>query len=470
MVEHVVVLMLENRSFDCMLGRLYPDDPDFRGLTLKESNVYGSATIPVWNDPGMSPTTACIPKPDPGEQFTDMNVQLFGSGAPSVPARMSGFATNYGSQKPSKDGIPRPRDVLHYFTPEQVPVISTLAKAFGVSDAWHASAPCQTWPNRFFAHTATALGHVDNHTFPIPYPAESIFYRLEQAGKPWRVYFHDMPQSSLLRDIWIYAPFHFRGFHQFLADAHNGALPAYSFIEPRYFADLFLNNIENDEHPPANVLPGEQLIAAVYNAVRQSPCWKETLLIITYDEHGGCYDHVPPPAAVPPDMHDEYGFDFSRYGVRVPAVIVSPYIPPGSKIRPTSNAAGQTYPFDHTSIIATLRALFPTIGPNLTARDAAAPDLLDALSLPFPTNDGPACVKPSLDTATTAQVQSRASAAPNGMQASLSAAATLLPSAAPRTPQELPLPATVAPERHPTVATAQVNATARLAQFLQEGR
>ena len=467
MIEHVVVLMLENRSFDCMLGRLYPDDPDFRGLTLKESNTYGSAPIPVWNDPGMNAAAACIPKPDPGELFTDMNVQLFGTDPPPAgPPQMSGFAANYAGQKPSQDGVPRPRDVLHYFTPDQVPVISTLAKAFGVSDAWHASAPCQTWPNRFFAHTATSLGHVDNHTFPIPYPAASVFHRLETVGKSWRVYFHDMPQSSLLRDIWLYALFHFRGIHQFLADAHNGALPTYSFIEPRYFADLFLNNIENDEHPPANVLYGEQLTAMVYNAVRQSPCWKETLLIVTYDEHGGCYDHVPPPAAVPPDTNNQYGFDFDRYGVRVPAVIISPYIPAGSKIRPVANGGGAPYPFDHTSIIATLRALFPSIGANLTERDAAAPDLLSALSLPFPTNDGPDQVDAQLAAPAPAAVQARADAPPNGMQAALSAAADLLPSSPPATPADVPFPQAPGANRHATVALAQAHSTQAVQAFL----
>ena len=149
-IKHVIVLMLENRSFDCMLGRLYPDDPDYRGLTLGEFNTYASMPIPVWNDPGMSTATACIPKPDPGEMFTDMNVQLFGGTPQAIPPNMGGFATNYGAQRASSDGVPRPRDVMHYFKPEQVPVISALAKAFGVSDMWHASAPCQTWPNRFF--------------------------------------------------------------------------------------------------------------------------------------------------------------------------------------------------------------------------------------------------------------------------------------------------------------------------------
>lgn len=355
---------------------------------------------------------------------------------------------------------------MHYFTPDQVPVISTLAQSFGVSDCWHASAPCQTWPNRFFAHTGTALGHVDNHTFPIPFPAESIFHRLENGGIAWRVYYHDMPQSILLGDLWLYAAFHFRGFHQFLADASTGALPGYSFIEPRYFTDLFINKIPNDEHPPHNVVYGEQLIAAVYNAVRASPCWKQTLLIITYDEHGGCYDHVPPPLAVPPDHHDQYGFAFDSYGVRVPAVLVSPYIAPGSKLRPGPNADGNTYPFDHSSIIATVRALFLPEDPPLTDRDAIAPSVLDVLNLEVPSNDGPAFVPSSPMQPTMNEMAVRGTALPNGMQGSLASAAALLPLVPPLSAAEVPEPMTPLPAGYSTVATAQAAAIARASLFL----
>src|SRR6185312_9400028 len=113
-----------------------------------------------------------------------MNMQLFGRAdrQAGLAPDMSGFARNYGSQ-PSSAGWRDPGAVMHYFTPEQVPVLSTLAKAFGVSDRWHASAPCQTWPNRFFAHTGTSLGYVDNNTFHIPFEAPSLFRRLEDCGK-----------------------------------------------------------------------------------------------------------------------------------------------------------------------------------------------------------------------------------------------------------------------------------------------
>jgi phospholipase C len=443
-LEHVIVLMLENRSFDGMLGKLYPADRSFAGLTGAEGNPYNGVPLPVWNDTGMTPDTACIPDPDPGELFPDMTAQLFGAGGRpgAAPPPMDGFVANYMAQ-PAGGGPARdPKAVMHYFTPEQVPVISTLARAFGVCDQWHAAAPCQTWPNRFFAHTGTAQGWVDNGHFPIPFPAPSIFRRLEDRGKSWRVYFHDMPQSLLLRDIWLLAPLRYRPFAEFLDDAQNGALPNYTFIEPRYFTDVLGGNMPNDGHPPHNVAYEEQLIAAVYNAVRASSCWKKTLLVITYDEHGGCYDHVPPPLAMPPDAHAQDGFAFDRYGVRVPAVIVSPYMPPGSIVRVAPDGLphqGPPYPFDHTSILATLRQLFD-LGPPLTGRDAAAPDLLDPLSLNDPTNDGPSSVTPPTGSPTTTELQQRAAAPANHMQAALSRAAVQLGATPPTAPADVPAP------------------------------
>ena len=205
----------------------------------------------------------------------------------------------------------------------------------------------------------------------------------------------------------------------FARDAAKGELPAYSFIEPRYFADRLRNEVANDEHPPHNVAYGEALIAAVYNAVRGGPGWRQSLLVITFDEHGGCFDHVVPPLATAPGGPTPDGFDFGRFGVRVPAVIVSPYIRAGSVVRP----AGST-PFDHTSIIATLGKLFGFA--PLTARDAAAPDLLAGLE-PAPVNDGPgAIVAPAIAPAPE-QVARAAAKPPNDLQRSLSTAALLLP-------------------------------------------
>ncbi|MGC1523749.1 MAG: alkaline phosphatase family protein, partial [Steroidobacteraceae bacterium] len=272
-----------------------------------------------------------------------------------------------------------------------------------------------------------------------------------------------------LKDVWLHAVTHYRAFSQFLAYAQCGTLPNYSFIEPRYFADLFGVFSPNDEHPPHNVVYGETLIATVYNALRSSVCWKSTLLIITYDEHGGCYDHVQPPAATPPDgcvsQPDQFGFD--AYGVRVPAVIVSPWIPSGSKVRNPQNGDGTGTPFDHTSIIRTVRDLFLGGGGQLTARDGVAPSLVGALSLPDATNLGPLSLTPSTAQATLAQVSTLANGEPNGIQAALAAASHNLPVNAPASVADLPTAAMpLTPAIYSTVATAAATATDRVKSFL----
>ena len=249
----------------------------------------------------------------------------------------------------------------------------------------------------------------------------------------------------------------------FIRDAAAGNLPAYSFIEPRYFTDLFGCSIPNDEHPPHNVAYGEKLIAAVYNAVRGGPGWNQTLLVVTYDEHGGCYDHVVPPAATPPDNTAVAAFDFGYFGVRVPAVIVSPYVPAGTIIRPP----GLT-PFDHTSIIATLRKLFGFA--PLTARDAAAPDLMDALEAlrTGPDNDGPLSITAPAVPPPPEQVARAAATPPNGLQKSLATAALQLPTAGADTAahiQRLRSAVDVAPS-HATVADAAADVAAHMKGFL----
>jgi phospholipase C len=430
-IKHVVVLMLENRSFDSVFGTFKHKSDQFEGLTLQETNIYhspevGPQVIPVWTMNEMDAATATIPDPDPGESFDDMNMQLFGWGNPrtSAPPPMSGFADNYVRQP----GAPNALNVMHYFTEKQVPVITQLARAFGLSDQWHASAPCQTWPNRFFVHTATSAGCTDNGPTDLPFAEPSIFKRLEENGHSWRVYFHDMAQALSLADTWVDIPAHFRLFSEaFAQDVANGDLPNYSFIEPSYFTNGELGLIASDEHPPHNVIYGEQLIATVYNTLRAAPSWPQTLLIITFDEHGGCYDHVPPPPAVPPDGRaGAAGFRFDRYGVRVPAVIVSPFVPAGTIVRPAENAEGNWYPFDHTSIIATLRTLFD-LGAPLTARDAAAPNLLGCLTLPEPTNLGPPNIPPTAKEPSRDEVAALEARPPNNMQQSLCRLATVLP-------------------------------------------
>jgi phospholipase C len=398
-IEHVVVLMMENRSFDCLLGKLYPKSERFDGLEGTESNPWHKQDgtveqVWVWNCGEVTEEAACLPDPEPGELFEDVNIQLFGPGGDRGAAPdMSGFVDDYTCQ-PWPWTPEDPSGIMHYFLPDQVPVISRLAREFGVSDRWHASTPSETWPNRYFAHCGTAGGYVNNSLshFPYQWPRmmPTIFRRLGKHGYSWKIYFHDIPQTISLFDLWAKIPTHFCQFEaEFERHCRIGRLPNYSFIEPRYFPTFFSDKMPNDQHPPHNLLYGEQLIATVYNAVRNSPLWPHILLLIVYDEHGGAFDHVAPPPAVSPGGPYPDGFRFDRYGIRVPAVIVSPYVAPGSIIRPPPGPDGtQGSPFCHTSIQATLHKLFD-IGAPLTPRVASAPDLLPALSLERPENDGP---------------------------------------------------------------------------------
>jgi phospholipase C len=434
-IDHFVVLMLENRSFDSMLGMLgrYYEKPEMLdGLTGSESNPdSGGQAIKVTNVHGTADDLA-IPPINPPEKWMDINEQLFGVQTlepPSTPPTMNGFVKSYLRYST----LLEPRDASHamnFFTPQQVPVLSRLALEFAVSDRWFASAPCETWPNRYFLHTGTAkdavnpsaTGYEDNRyeysaaplfasgswwswltswlAVLIPYfepetlafSSPTIFARLDNANltSPWKLYYSDFLQASTIRDVvsqmaresHFWATKRIVHFDQFLVDCKNGTLPSYSVIEPAYFLAP-----KNDQHPPKSVEPGEELIAAVYNALRTGPQaqWLSTMLIITYDEHGGTYDHVPPPAALPPDSIKTTPFNFDRYGVRVPAVIVSPYIRPRTVLRPPP---GAQYPFDHTSILSTLRKRFSLGGP-LTKRDEVAPDLEAVLNFDQPTNLGP---------------------------------------------------------------------------------
>lgn len=421
-IEHVVVLMLENRSFDAMLGRLYGEDVDFRGVPPNAQNTWAGKSYPVWTSPiPLSTDSACIPTPDPNEDFVAMTAQIFGEGnTEQSPATMSGFAANYATTKTH-----RPGDIMHGFSPEQLPVLSSLARSFGVCDDWHASAPNQTWPNRFFLHTGTANGYVNNKPLHLPYMMETVFNRLADGNKSWGIYHHDMPQSATLTRIWLDLPTHLHDFDDFLTDAQAGNLPNYSFIEPQYFTDPLTGTMPNDQHPPHDVRYGERLIARTYDALRSGPGWKKTLFVILYDENGGLYDHVPPGAAKSPGPpYERNGFKFDRYGVRVPAVLVSPWIKPGSIIRRPKESGP---PYDHTSVIKTLGKLFEVEVDSLSKRVKAAPDFLGALSLTEPTNDGPFHIPlPSIATSSE-ELKAAEQAPPNAHQQAMANLAAHLP-------------------------------------------
>jgi phospholipase C len=398
-IKHVVVVMFENRSFDTMLGALYADgagplnflppasaDTPFNGLTAGLSNLSGSGATILASTPA---STATLPDPDPQETFENVREQLLGKTAGALP--MSGFVVNYETTKPTDAS-----QVMQCHSPDQLKVLSTLARSYAVSDAWFASVPSQTWPNRAFAHAGTSNGHVDNGTPPDPFDwqVRTIFNVLGDADASWAVYSAALITPSLtltmFPTLWDakYRP-NFQHFSAFVSACQNNTLPQYAFIEPRFMLD------PNDQHPPHDINAGESFLYDIWHAVSTSPAWPETLLVITYDEHGGTYDHVLPPAnAVPPDAASRPGdqnFGFDSFGVRVPAVVVSPYIAAGTVFR----AAGST-PYDHTSILATLRDWLAIAPADMLAsqRVAAAPTLAPLLTLDSPRTDLPAIAAP----------------------------------------------------------------------------
>jgi phospholipase C len=395
-INHIVVLMLENRSFDHMLGLLYaasgnvsPAGQPFEGLRGKESNpdTDGSA-VSVFTIAKTDPSAYFMPGADPGEGYTATNSQLFGSTtAPAPPvATNNGFVTDFSYTLgwESKEGWSIiagtvASSIMGVFPPAMLPVLSGLARGFAVCDHWFGSVPTETLPNRAFVNAGTSQGHMDDKT--TKYTCPSIFGLLSSNKLTWSIYGYDTPPLTRLdfTDTTNADDSHFGQFTDFQTAAANGTLPDYTFLEPSFDAS------GNSQHPNYDVALGEQLIHDVYYALRNGPAWNQTLLIITYDEHGGCYDHVPPPSgAVPPDNSvGEYGFDFTRFGPRVPTVLVSPLIPAGTVFR----APAGTMPLDHTSILKTIETRWNLSA--LTARDAAASAVGDVLTLTQPRTDDP---------------------------------------------------------------------------------
>ncbi len=393
-VQHIVQVMLENRSFDHMLGFLYPgrsgpNGQPFEGLLGTESNTDSSGRpVAVFTIDTSTPGAYFMPGADPGEGYANTNVQLFGTGSPpgAAVASMTGFVTSFESAISYDQRVGRSvlagttaSSIMGVFPPTALPVLSGLARGYAVCDHWYSSVPTETFPNRAFACAATSQGHMNDATSS--FTVQSIFGLMTAHNVSWKIYGYDAaPLTRADFPDTLDAPeTNFGKFADFQADAAAGHLPAYSFLEPSW------SSTGNSQHPNYDVALGEAFILQVYQAVRSGPGWASTLLIITYDEHGGCYDHVPPPTgATPPDSTiGEFGFDFTRFGVRVPAVLVSPLIPAGTIYRVRDGGT----PIDHTSVLKTIEQRFGL--PALTARDAAAPDLGSVLTLTTPRTDDP---------------------------------------------------------------------------------
>ena len=433
-LDHVIVVVFENRSLDNVLGRLYGpgDGKTFEGVLGKEL----TNPIPEWAEHGADrkvvpyavATDMDSPNPDTGEEHQHTNTQLFNilseqnrfklakdmtppynAPAPGQAPTMDGFVTDYISTLTAELGrqptYEEYSQVMTGFTPDQVPVLSALARGFGVFDHWFCEVPSQTFTNRSFWTAATASGFVVNEpvgNWLAQNTAETIFDRLEQHGRTWKVYVNEPDKFSFTGLIHYprlkhrFAT-HFVPFSQFEADAASGDLPDFSYIEPC----LVLGH--GDYHPavsrvlghgivlpgvdpPSSVLGGEAFLARIYHAYQgmQSPAGanvRNTALLIGWDEPGGTYDHLPPGPVPPPDPaapEGQLGFAFDRSGYRVPAILISPWVAEGEVF----NAE-----YRHTSLIATLREQWG-LGEPLTARDAAARTFTDAVTLDVPRDPG----------------------------------------------------------------------------------
>lgn len=399
-LKHIVVLMMENRSFDHMLGALMASDPRIDGLDGSQTNPdINNKQIPV------QPLAEFQGQldPDPDHHFAGVDLQIFGD-APPGPNRtenMQGFIKSYYQQQRDVD---QSHKIMYYFRPEKLPVLTGLATQFALFSGWFASIPGPTICNRAFAHYGTSFGQVGMNIFEWKGTYLSVYERVLLAGRTAKIYYYDGPSSTMeIVNLLKNQPRLFGTFDQFIADCAAGTLPDYSFVEPNY------NDHDNDsgalaasdQHPDHHVQHGEIFINNVYDAIfNNEQLWKSTALLIVYDEHGGIYDHVVPPKCTPDDDAfvagpDKTGtgasFAFDRLGIRVPAILVSPWVTKNMVVPGPYQKNGRT--FDHASIPATvMKFILRDFDPNTLSaadrqkflacsrREKAADTFLDLLS------------------------------------------------------------------------------------------
>jgi phospholipase C len=365
-IEHIVVLMMENHSFDNFLGMLGRGD----GFTLGRDGK-PTATNPypdgLLQHAFRMPTTCQLPSQPSQEWMASHNAYAGGT--------MNGFVSTPISPATSEivGGV-----AMGYWTGEDLPFTYSLARTFPIGDRWFSSVLAQTYPNRRYLIAGTSAGMTDDGgisvlNLPEPAPAGTVFNLLDAHGISWENYVASYPTGATPE---LYAAndaatevLHHKALDDFFTDAADGDLPAFSFLDPDY-------DTQSQENPE-NIVVGEALISQVVQALGASPLWPRTLFVLTYDEHGGYYDHVPPPPAIPPDaipplvQPGEQVYDgFARYGIRVPSVVVSPY----ARRHYVSHVL-----HDHTSILAMIERKWNL--PALTYRDANANDLTDFLDL-----------------------------------------------------------------------------------------
>jgi phospholipase C len=356
-LKHIVVLMMENRSFDHMLGSLKAVDGRIDGIAdpLANPDTTGALVKPQPKAEFQGQLD-----PDPDHHFPAVDLQIFGGDtSPNRVPNMQGFVKSYFNQR--RD-VQHSQKIMYYFAQDQLPVLTTLALEFAVFNRWFASIPGPTICNRAFAHYGTSFGRVDMNPFDIIEPFKSVYTRLINATPKHsaKVYYYDTTSSTMeVANLLQNQPELFGTYKQFLSDCERGLLPDYSFVEPNYndHETDSGEEVANDQHPDHDVQAGELLIAEVYMAIKRNPnMWASTALLVVYDEHGGIYDHVVPPACTPDKFTASSNstgtgmeFKFDRLGVRVPAILISPWIPKATVVNRV---------FDHASIPGTVTKFF----------------------------------------------------------------------------------------------------------------
>ncbi|KAJ3273442.1 hypothetical protein HDV01_004512 [Terramyces sp. JEL0728] len=362
----------ENRAFDTVFGYL-THTQDIDNLVGKEfcNNLKA-------NDPNSPKFCTARNQVDvspfsPDHYYYNVTEQLYGTNDPKIPlapvAPMSGFV-----QQAAKDSFRyanpgQLQQVMAGYDPQKIPVHTALAAEFTIFDKWFSSVPGSTYPNRISSHCASSGGMYDNDEYKVlGTPCRSIFQDLDDAGVSWKNYFGEEPSLLLLRNTRLKMVERSRLMSDFYKDAAAGKLAKYTYLEPNYGNFAFNAVKYNDGH-------AEYLLKRVYEAVRNSPQWKTSLLLITYDEHGGFFDHVPPPKAPNPDGKyiDDPNipgvvYSFDRLGVRVPIIAVSPWMPKG-KVEHEPKGPYPDSQYCHASIPATIRSIFKLKSPPLSTRE-----------------------------------------------------------------------------------------------------
>jgi phospholipase C len=370
-IDHIVVILQENRSFDSYFSGLTHGGVDVG--TLKETNPDVDGT-PVAR---FHQTALCFD--DTAHSWSSAHAE-YNNGA------LDGFV-----KKNSEDGEDG-RRAMGYYTEQELPFYYSLARAFAISDRHFCSAMTSTWTNRMYFWAATSWGLISNDFPPATDPEgelyPNIFLQLSDANVSWKVYAARRPTPAILIDTFSRSTDHFRSLEEFATDAAAGTLPSFAMVEP----DTSLVGISGDEHPPADLEVGQAFTAGVVKSLMSSPQWAHTAMFLTYDEHGGLYDHVQPPESCPPDdlrpspLPTEDPKVYDRYGFRVPLLVVSPYAKRGYVSHNIT---------DHTSITRFVEARFNL--PAMTARDANADPLFDLFDFSHPDLSAPTLEEATVD-------------------------------------------------------------------------